>query len=265
MGQVEVNCLENVKKLLGGSTYHGITNEDFDEVRSLLFTATPTDNEHKTVFPDFVSDGGFVEHFAVSASNVYPNGGYTNKANEGKIKKIHAEMQERFDNEAQSDGAIRTMYDAKAFSRFNETLSLFEKSFKSHWESHIVSLHEYEGQKHLSCFMIESDDMLLVHEDCSDGEGLYYGNLVNERTALFCLAYDVTLLDFMYEYRDDIDYVIYFNFRGCTEIIKVANIPFLKKFLQSRKFSIASGRGVQMISTVGISIPDDLIDDTGDD
>lgn len=254
MGKIENSCLEVVRKHLDGGSCHGLSNDEFQKIRNLILDVNPTDTPHKTAFPDFISYMGFIEHFAVSSGECYQNGGYKNQASKSKLIKRQKDFMDSISQQANKTGQITIASKLHAFERWHESLGSFENVFITHWQDHIESLHQYGGIKHISCFMIESDDIIAVHESPLDAQKLCYGDLVSERKH-FSLAYDIRLLDFIYGYKDEIDYVIYVNEYGYVEVIKTSNIPFLKDFLHHHTFALAACGGIQTAYTYGMVYP----------
>ena len=84
-------------------------------------------------------------------------------------------------------------------------------------------------------------DVFEIYEIVQREEGMLFGDLENKEPIKFCLSYDFELLDYMYKYRDDIDYVIYYNkHRNYFELLKIKNIPAIERFLSERIYEIRS-------------------------
>ena len=66
----EQECFERVKKLA----------KDKNDTRLLSFLYKATANSESSLFPDFLFDGGFIEHFQVSAANENKKGSKYNIA-----------------------------------------------------------------------------------------------------------------------------------------------------------------------------------------
>lgn len=156
----------------------------------------------------------------------------------------------------ENDNRILMSQHHTSFCRQNDSVDYFHKSFKTCWEDHINHLHDYMGDKHISCFLISSDDVLAVCEHLDDTNGIGFGDLVQKDKINFCLSYDYALLDYIYKYENEIDYVIYYNtFRGYVEVIKVSNIPAIKEYLSNHRWELYSLQCTETSSTYGVHIP----------
>lgn len=228
----EKQDLEFVKNHIDSSKFDGFTIDEQNELLSLIKNVQPTDTESRTIFPDFISEDGFIEHFEVTSGKETRKGADVVRRR-SDAKKEHINVIENKTDDKQGTFSYSTIVD-----RSNESLAFFTASFKKNWEKHINSLKKYNGAKHASCFLISSDDVLLVGENCCDTNGLFYGNFPRHRLN-FKLCYCFDLLNWIYTFANEIDYVIYYNqLYGCVECIKVSNIPYLMKFMSQRSYSI---------------------------
>lgn len=255
--------LESVKSKLDGGSSHGLTNEEYTDVRNLLKSVTPNDTEKQTIFPDFVSEYGFIEHFHVTSGKMNSKG-YETLTARAETQRDHEKfMNDTMENLPKNNNDILFTQHHTTICRQHDSLDKFHNSFEKTWCDHIDSLSKYNGQKHISCFMISSDDVLETMESSVAVNGICYGDLVANDIPHFCLAYDTKLLNFMYQYRDLIDYVIYYNMRWkYAEIIKLKNIPALKTFLEHRRYYIGAVLLWETSSTYGIHIPKKVCDET---
>lgn len=212
----------------------------------LINSAKPTDSETKTEFPDFISNNGFIEHFRVT-SGKSTRKGYDIATKESKMQKEHESFMANMT--LTSPNCLST-----SFCREDDSIDNFHKSFKMCWEYHINHLYKYNGKKHLSCFLISSDDVFRVYECPYDNNNICYGDLARRDEQMkFCLSYDSYLLDYIYEYKKDIDYVIYFNKnQEYVEIIKISNIPFIKKYLSKHTYKLHAPETVENSTTYSI-------------
>lgn len=223
---------------------HGLTTNDENEFLQLLSSVKSNDSENKTEFPDFISEIGFIEHFHVTSGESNKKG-YDITKEESKIQKEHINL-------IQSKLSDSLEKIKSSFTRGNDSIENFHKSFKTCWEDHINHLNKYTGNKHISCFLISSDDNFEIREHPNDKNDLYFGNLGRENKKDFCLAYDYELLDYIYNYRNQIDYVIYYNKnknKNNIEIIKVSNIPAIKEYLSNYKWDLISNFSMEIMTT----------------
>lgn len=229
--------LNNIKKDFNAGNTHNLTTKDYDCFKKLLKSAKSNDNEHQTKFPDFSSEEGFIEHFHVTSGKSNKKG-HAVTIQQSEMKKTHDNFEETItlnNNNNIAVGGCET-----SFLRNKDSIENFHKSFKKNWEKHIEHLNKYEGVKHLSCFLISSDDVLIVDENSKDENSICFGDLVNSKKE-YCLSYDKELLNYIYEFRNDIDFVIYYNVGNKkVEVIKTKNIPALQNYFSNRKFKIHS-------------------------
>lgn len=247
----ENSILNSVKKAMKRklSLLHDLSENDYKEIDKLINLVKSTDTESKTEFPDFISDSGFVEHFHVT-SGKSNRGGYDVTKEESKMLKSHETFMANIDSTlSQNNNEISFSRHHTQFCRKNDSVENFHKSFKTCWEKHINHLHNYNGNKHLSCFLISSDDILSVLEFTND-------DVLLDKTENFRLSYDFELLDFMYKHCTDIDYVIYFNIlRNYVEIIKVSNIPVIKEHFLKHNYKFCSDNAIKICNTYGVHVP----------
>lgn len=251
------DILKTVREKVYGGSGHGITESEWEEFRQLLLSVESNDSSSKTVFPDFISENGFIEHFHVTSGNSSRKG-YDITKEESKMQKSHNNFMKNISDNLPKDnnGNILFSQHHTSFWRKNDSVDNFHKSFKVCWEDHIDHLRDYAGNKHISCFMISSDDVLAVYEHLEDENGVGFGDLSRTDRINFCLSYDYELLDYIYDYRDEIDYVIYYNtFRGYVEVIKVSNIPAIKAYLPDHRWKLYPLQCMETSSTYGVHIP----------
>lgn len=248
--------LQRVKKVFDYNYCHGVFEDDLATIRNLIEDVEPNDAENKTVFPDFICDKGFIEHFHVTSGKSNRKG-YDITKEESKMLQDHENYKETvIDSLPEQNHEILFSQHHTSFWRKGDSLANFHKSFEKTWENHIKNLESYDGEKHISCFLISSDDVIAVYENQVDEHGVFYGNLLSTGKMSYCLAYDNYLLDYMYSFKDKIDFVIYINlFRGCTEIVQLKNIPNLKNMLSNREFVLYPLIFMEASSTYGIHVP----------
>lgn len=250
------NILCVVREKACGGSGHGVTESEWKAFRKLLLSVKPNDSESKTVFPDFISNDGFIEHFHVT-SGKFSRKGYDITKEESKMQQSHNNFMENAPANLPTDNKNNILLSQHHtyFWRKNDSVENFHKSFKTCWEDHIDHLHNYTGNKHMSCFLISSDDVLTVYEHMDDEDNIFFGDLARQDRINFCLSYDMELLDYIYDYRDEIDYVIYCNInRGYVEVIKTTNIPAIKKYLPNHKWELSPLQCLETASTYGVHI-----------
>lgn len=79
---------------------------------------------------------------------------------------------------------------------------------------------------------------------------IFFGDLTQNRRRKFCLSYDTELLNYIFDYCADIDYVIYYNENwNYVEALKVANIPLIKEYLPECKYKVRPLMAREKVST----------------
>lgn len=223
------HVLNQIKKNFNGNCGHGLSCDDFEELHRLLKTAKSNDTDAKTEFPDFVSDCGFIEHFHVTSGRS-SRSGYDETAAISKHQQIH---QNFLNNDKNIQNEVARC--CTCHVRKDNSIENFHKSFIAAWNKHMRHLQDYHGNKHISCFLISSDDTLNVFRRQTD---LCLGDLIINNPK-FCLAYDLELLNFISTNAQGVDYVIYYNIgRSYIEAIKVSNIPVLCELLKNQQLVI---------------------------
>lgn len=251
------DILNAVREKINGDSGHGVTESEWEDFWQLLWSAKPNDSKSKTVFPDFISENGFIEHFHVT-SGKSSRKGYDITKEESKMQQSHENFMNAVPDNLpkENDGKIIMSKHHTSFWRQNDSVDNFHKSFKTCWKDHINHLHDYKDNKHISCFMVSSDDVLAVYEHIDDENCVDFGDLARTDRINFCLSYDYELLDYIYGYKNEIDYVIYYNiFREYVEVIKVSNIPAIKEYLPNHRWKLYPFQSMEIASTYGIHIP----------
>lgn len=213
----ELKCIRVVKSTLDNerSAHIEFCNCDKNFLISLLRTISEPDDEYK--FPDFVFDGGIIEHFMVA--------GYkeTRKGSEFKIEenKGNKTTKEYFNEEdnafLESHRNPGTFYTASQENTYDKsTYKDFVFSFKKNVENHMVSLMNSGYSNQTVIFLIEQEDARLC----------IYKNEQFER--FYLLSEDKELLTYLKGKYPALNYVI-FNSADSVEIIDLSKIDNLIK------------------------------------
>ncbi|CAH2247230.1 hypothetical protein ACOSJ1_CBNAJBGD_02686 [Enterococcus faecium] len=121
-------------------------------------------------------------------------------------------------------------------------------SFKKNFVNHIKSLEKYDPKEKIGIFLIDygDDGALSMAELSLEGVNeLYAGDLVRqEKLDSYRLTRDKKLLDWLYEFKDKLQYVIFLT-RTNVEIIKIDNIPNVQTLLPY-KYAIVSNFGTKL-------------------
>lgn len=241
-GDKELECLNSIKQEIFTkdgepiihTNYFGLLEKDRNEIEQILRIAKS--NEKTSEFPDFTFDNGFIEHFQVTSSKTTSKGSeHIKKTNcfDSKVKEeTEIFKQNCNDNHSFDEG------NSKHWTMDNTEHShlLLLDSFKANWEKHIISLNKYTGRKDVGLFLIELSDYALcmkedVYNDKDWKDGMSQGDMRKcEEFNCYRLTRDKILLDFIYEYKEKIRYVIFRYYDG-FEIIMSENIPHLLKII----------------------------------
>lgn len=208
--------------------------DEFLDLRNLLLECdTPNDSKlHNgkklTVFPDFIGKTGFIEIFCITS------GTYKKKNKSGGMKLIEEESIQfnKHFGKNRTERIIETTIDRPESTNNIENL---RDSIKYHFNDHLDSLKQYNGNKHISCFLMLSDDILNIKAAQSNN---YDGSLdntidwLNETIRGYLLWYDIKILEYLKQYIGIIDYVVYYNrVANNLHFIKLTDIPeIIKEF-----------------------------------
>lgn len=212
--------------------YFGLLEEDRTEIEQILRTAKS--NINASEFPDFVFDFGFIEHFQISSSKKTRKGAEHIKEMNHFVSKVNEEtenVKKEWKDRAVSDEVLSKHW---TMDNPDHSYSFLKKSFIEIWGKHIKSLEKYTGKMEVGIFLIEySDYALNMFENVYNGwlNGMSQGDMREpEKFCCYRLTRDKILLDFIYQYKDKIKYVI-FKYHEGFEIIRLENIPYLIKLI----------------------------------
>lgn len=206
----------------------------------------------ETTFPDFVFPNGFIEHFQVTSSKTTRKGSRQAQAE----APIHNQVQEEIQrlNNRPPEEIVPFEVTSKSWKMKNYPHHSYENlefSFYKNWNHHIESAQKYIGNKEIGIFIIENNDLVLnMIEDLSPVKGnTRYGNLyIPKSFPYYSLVHDKKMLDFMYSFREQVNYVIYITDKE-LEVIKLDSIPTIKK-LQPFDYQILSSTIVSSTHTL---------------
>lgn len=224
-GDKEKRCLDFVKSHIDFDNYYGVSQLDKKEIDDCINNAMQNEDSNK--FPDFVFDNGFIEHFQISSGKITKKGSkHLKKFNEYQNRN----KSDLFAN--MNKGDYSPLYTTMQYP--THSYESLVRSFKKSWESHLSSLDNYAGNKNIGIFMIEYQDAcveMMENAFANVKEGVSCGNLFDpKRIDYYSLCHDKELLNYIYEYKNKIHYVIYVYNKG-IEIINVSNIPELLKLI----------------------------------
>lgn len=240
------------------NSYFGLVENDREEFESVLRVAQP--NPDASLFPDFIFENGFIEHFQVTSSSVTKKGAmHTRKESEfrcmvaNKAKKVISEW-----NETPSFDAVRSK--SWAFTNPTHSYESLVDSFKRNWEHHMESYGKYTGSRQIGMFMIEyPENALAMFENVYQGwiSGMTQGDIREpEQFNEYRLSRDKNLLQYVYQFKEAIKYVIFWN---CAriEVVRTENIPYLLKLLPWNYTIMPFKQTTFVTSLYNISVPAD--------
>lgn len=250
-GEQEKRCLELVKKgifcncdknkkwsvkIEARSRYFGLLAEDRMEIENILQIAQ--ENPNSTLFPDFIFSNGFIEHFQVTSSYANRKGATYKRELKVYQDRVEKEMQELEKQWARRPCVNEVRSKQWEFHTPLHNYEYLEKSFQEIWEKHIGSLQKYTGNTDIGIFMVEYAEWAIgMVEQVYDGwiDGMSSGDMRNEEEfKYYRLSRDRNLLEFVYQYKEKVKYVIFVYETGSGEdfeIIRTDKIPYLLKLL----------------------------------
>lgn len=210
----------------------GLLEDDRFEIASILRTAKP--NERLSEFPDFIFRKGFIEHFQITSSKTTRKGAEHKKdeqAFKSAVQKEQEEVRKQWEHEMECNTLRSTSWTFEYGAHSYEDL---KKSFQDSWEKHLQSLEKYNGTKEIGILMIEYDESALGMIECVYTDwinGMSQGDMrKQEDFKNYRLSRDKKILNYIYQFKDKIRYVIYV-YRDGFEIIRTDNIPYLLKLM----------------------------------
>lgn len=202
--EIQIKALASVRYLCSQNRFECFCEDKKESylIEKAIQAAEP--NKAENDFPDFlIDDYGFIEHFEVSSS-LNTRKGYQYKKNSASIIKNVEEEKQKYKN----DESYSITYEIPHLGDSHENLI---KSFETKWDKHIQSMEKCKTEYDMRIFLIDYV-----------GEDLIYG----EEKEIYRLSKDLELLEFMYKYKDKINYVI-FKTKFYVEIISLTVIPEL--------------------------------------
>lgn len=226
----EVECLNAVIKLLQKNRRLNMDGLNY-KILSYLSKAKPIKNS--SLFPDFVFEGGVVEHFLVSSSKE------TRKGSDYKIEesKNNVDREQIFEKEdknfLESDLNPWTFSTCSFESVYkNGTYEWFCESVKRNFESHIESLKNSKFKEGVVIFLLEQQDGAL---------GVYEKGIFKR---FYSMVEDRGLLEFFKNFFPMVDYVIF----NVADIVEIIDLSRLDELIEKSKsgLDIRGGRKVDL-------------------
>lgn len=259
-GEREKSCIERIKRECNKWCCYGVSYEDMELIQNILDKAIP--NPDSSIFPDFIFDGGFIEHFQITSSKTNRKGSVHQKAYSDYRKRTDEEIRNIQNNTFYSPDVVQDYH--WSFPQPDHSYDNLKKSLERVWKEHISSLESYKGEKGIGFFVIDYPEIALAMcENINIKAGLRFDDLCEQhKFNEYRLSHDKKMLDFMYQHRNQIAFVIYANYNR-IEIIKIENIPEIQKLIP-RQYVVCPLYVHNSESLYGISIPRNTQNDKED-
>ena len=223
---VERYIKENTRKM-----FFGTTHDEYTRFLKFILMAKPNDSK-ETIFPDFKipgdPSGGFIEHFAISASKCTNKGDQYHRL-QGTADSKSKKTIDKMIRSGEKLKPVSNCFDIPVASHAN----LIE-NFAAIWKTHIESMKSYKGDKTTKILMVDFREFSLTMKEevvIAWEDGMMSGDYRNgESFQCYRLSRDKEVLSFIHRNKKYVDFIIFVNNETC-EFIKVDSIPFLLHFL----------------------------------
>lgn len=192
---------------------------DKNEVQEILpKIANVIPNEKENDFPDFLSEGCFLEHFQITSGSDTRKGADAikdAKQYEDTIKK----MKKRIYEDPSIEGPIYGAHILSPNVRHSE--KNLEKSFFKHFDDHLDHLEKSQVKNdQIGVFLIEYDDARLM-------SFVRQGNENGQPHDEYIFHYNINVLKYLRQHKEKIQYVIFLKSMGTIEVISLSEIDML--------------------------------------
>lgn len=257
-GEAEQRCLDIVKEGLKDACRFVMSYEDDLIIDKALNSAKP--NPQSSSFPDFIYEEGFIEHFQVTSSYESRKGSTMQRENSELEREFNRRAKEATENLPSDCVTIQSVSSSNMWHK-QHSYENFVDSFKSNFEHHLLSAGTYSGNKEHGIFLIEYSDSALCMSKRYPANlmtEVSYGDLLTRENPAYRLSRDIDLLKYIYEKRNEIEFVIFVDENGFhgtwIDVIKSANaLEIIKLLHEGYEFHCA------MVGSshfgIGVSIP----------
>lgn len=257
-GEAEQRCLELVRNSINDSMFFATSIDDDQIIRNALMNAVP--NSNSSEFPDFIFDGGFIEHFQVTSSATNRKGSMMAREKSSIEHDFEKKAQEATRDLPINQITIQSV-ETEPYWHKVHSYENFVSSFKSNFEHHIDSSRKYHGDNANSIFLIEYMDSALLMDKKYPQDlmcEVAYGDLLPLEDSIYRLSRDIELLKYVKEQSDFVRYVIFVNedcFHGTRiDVINSSNaLEIIKLLYDGYEFHCAMVGSSQF--GIGVSIP----------
>ena len=216
-----------------GKHFYGMDKEEILKVENAIRTAVP--NSNASSFPDFLFKGGFIEHFEITSSATSKKGSKQRKTEnefDEQVQKEILDIQEKI-NKNPVVGEVKSYHWGHEYPKHSD--ENLQKSFRQNFEHHLDRVKQYQGEKECKIFMIHYPDLSIstmedIYKDIQ--HGIQVGDL-REQQSFQCyrLSRDKEMLNYLYQFKGKIDYIVFLACNAPYEIIGIKHIPELLKLL----------------------------------
>ncbi len=257
-GEAEQRCLDIVKSNIKNVCCFGMSCKDNLVIENALSNATP--NPESSSFPDFVYEGGFIEHFQVTSSCENRKGSTMERENSELDREFSKKAREATENLPLDGITVQSVSGSNLWHK-QHSYENFTDSFRKNFENHLLSVQKYSGNKEHGIFLIEYTDSALCMSKKYPTDLMLevgYGDLISRENPAYRLSRDIDLLKYVHEKRDEIEFVIFVDkndFYGTwIDMIKSANALEIIKFLhEGYEFHCATIGSYSY--GIGVSVP----------
>lgn len=238
-GKQEQQCFDIVRDKLEKNQYSSTLSEkELNAIRYIFQTSIP--NPNSSEFPDFIFENGFIEHFQVTSAKETKKGAKVAEAITYFEKDCEL-VDEEMSKTLTLSHEVNQFYTHQMEMNCPEcSYEYYEKSFKKNFEHHIESLERYTEANNVGIFLIEqSGSPITILKE-------------NKFVDLYHLQMDASLLDYLYQYKDKVQYVVFYHQTFC-DIISLKDIPALKSKIPN-EITWGVGRLRQQHLTIAIDI-----------
>lgn len=220
---IDVNNEENIYDYIriNRNSFFGMQYNDIKTIYLALQNAKR--NEKASCFPDFILNNGFIEHFRITSSNETKKGSAKIIGDKNFDRMIELERK-KFKEECENGRGSRNSTQSWVHLDVCHSYDNLEKSFYKNFNKHLKSLGKYTGNKQLKIFLIEYTDLgVEMIENIAEEEMKNNRSLKRQHFNIYMLSKDKKMLEYLYQFKEQIDYIIY-DYACGFEIIKLADI-----------------------------------------
>lgn len=206
----EVRCIDSVRELYPKAVFDNVGSDAF---HAIFDTVKPNHNAND--FPDFLFNGGALEHFEISAGKEDRKGSSFKKEqakNQREYQKEAAEARKAFMESKWDPYTLRTMVHTHKYADFS--YDWFLKSLEKNLESHLRSLSKSKFVGKTVAFLIENQSGQLT---------IWEGN---RSIGSQCIAQDLGILKIFRKAAGKVRYVFYVsaNRLECLDLLKIDDL-----------------------------------------